>query len=465
MYAKTWSILVVLMLAAGQPGMTQEQDKEQGKYSTLDVLINPQPQEQTPEAAENIPNTQPVKAVPVQAAQETQAIGALSYIDDIFQSVRNRWGFSLSTYESYTSALYETNNPGQSSGITSFTSRAFLNFGTQKSSFHFDLGTGYRKYNRSEGSNSWDYSASVSVSKQFSKRVSFGLANQFRSSYNDAWSFFSPYSQINYYPDFSGEVFLDRQRISQNSLSANLNFRLARKMQFGVFGNYHYYNYAKNTFGNENSSQAGVSLGYQVKEWLSLGSNYSFYVNRGNDNSGNANTANFEPAALQFHLPHSWRAWAGGGAQVAYYTGPRVSGYRGKAHFTESINAGIQHASGDATFSLTYHRGFASAIGISELLAMDRVIALFSYRITSWMIGSLQSRYYRSNELGSNGLLRTFSSGGGLQFALWQNISAVVNAFYQNQNIRDFSIQGLGINRITGYVGLQYFWPSRQTGL
>jgi hypothetical protein len=81
--------------------------------------------------------------------------------------------------------------------------------------------------------------------------------------------------------------------------------------------------------------------------------------------------------------------------------------------------------------------------------------------MTSWMRANLQAYYYRSRELDGDGLLKTFSAGGGFELALSRNIVASVNGFYQNQHTRNFSIQGLGINRVTGYVGLQYFWPSR----
>jgi hypothetical protein len=217
-------ISVLLLLVVAVPGIAQEasptavanQDQEKSQtqdvpapdknkdgYETLDVLIT-EDSEQEGNASES-EETDELQAIPVpiqMGDEEPKSLGAQSYSDDVFRSTRNRWGFSLSAYQAYTSALYNGEGVGQSSGITAATSRIFFNFGRRKSQFHIDLGVGYRRYNRSDGFNSWDYDGNANYSYRLSRSVSFTLLDQFTSSYNDSWSFLSLYSPINYYPSF-----------------------------------------------------------------------------------------------------------------------------------------------------------------------------------------------------------------------------------------------------------------------
>jgi hypothetical protein len=431
---------------------TDQPDQDQGGYRTLDVLITDQDQKEKPEA-EGVPPGEAAIPIPIQAGEETKSLGAQSFVDDVFRNMKNRWGFSLGTFGAYTTALYEGNEPGPSSWITAFTSRTFLNFGTQASQLHFDVGAGYRYYNGGNSLNTWDYDGNANYSRQLAKNVSFQLSDQFTSSYNDSWSFVSLNSPINFDPSFSNEVLFNRQRIHRNSLTAHMGFGLTQKMQFGLFGAYRHYGYNSNSLASADAFEVGGSFGYRVKRWLSLTSNVSLNLSRGNDQSGHANVIKFEPGGLNFHLTRSWRAWASGGAQVAEY--------RGKIYQMESVNAGIGYTSRETSVSLTYQRGFTVAEGLSELLTSYVLGAHTGHPITSWMRVNVQAYYYRSREIGSNGALNTFSGGSGLAFALSQNLTASVNGFYQNQNVRNFSIQGLRINRITAYVGLQYFWPLR----
>jgi hypothetical protein len=88
--------------------------------------------------------------------------------------------------------------------------------------------------------------------------------------------------------------------------------------------------------------------------------------------------------------------------------------------------------------------------------------ANYGHRINNWLNANLQSYYYRSSETVSNGWLETLSGGGGLEFALRRDLVLTMNAFYQNQRARRFSVEGLGLSRLTGYLGLQYVWPARK---
>jgi hypothetical protein len=139
-----------------------------------------------------------------------------------------------------------------------------------------------------------------------------------------------------------------------------------------------------------------------------------------------------------------------------------LTDYEGYNRTAENITAGIGHTSRNASFSLTYQRGFTSAIGISELLYSDIFSAVYGHRINRWMNARLESYYYRSSEQNTGGLLETFSGGGGLEFALRRDLFLGVNAYYQNQHEEQFSVGSLGLNRLTAYAGIQYVWPAKR---
>ena len=75
------------------------------------------------------------------------------------------------------------------------------------------------------------------------------------------------------------------------------------------------------------------------------------------------------------------------------------------------MNAGIGYTSLNCDFSVTYNRGFTAAVGLSRILMSDVVNAQFGYRITSRISSNLQSHYYRSAELDTDGMLETLFCG------------------------------------------------------
>jgi hypothetical protein len=421
------------------------------------VTANPEDQKQEGDAQpadQTQSETQEPIPVPIQSGEEVKSLGAQTFVDDVFQNTRNHWGFTLSAYQAYTSDISSSKQRRDSSGITAFMPRTFLNFGKRKSRFHIDLGAGYRIYNRNHDLDSWDYYGDTQYSLQLSKRTSFQLADQFTSSFNDAWSFLSLYSPAHYNTSFSNEVLFNRQRINRNSLQAELDFRISRKAQFEVFSGYNAYVYPQNTLTNSNALEAGGSISYQLTKWLYLSSSFSTYFNLSGRDIPDTRIYHFQAGGLEFRLSHSWRIWADGGVDISDYAGGNQK--------REHINAGIAYTSRNNSFSLTYQRGFTSAIGISKLLMSDVANVSYGYRINSWMRTNLQTYYYRSREINDSGLLETLSGGGGFEFALRRDLSLTLNAYYQNQRTKSFSVEGLGLNRFSGFLGLQYVFPARK---
>jgi hypothetical protein len=450
---------------AQEPSTDQEQGKQQtapaepsrngqepGGYRTVDIL-NPEPdqeQQQTEDANQSeVLNPIPV---PTQLEDETRSLGGQTLIDDVFRNSMNPWGFSLSVYGAYTSETSSDNEQDIASGIAAFRFRVFSNFGKRKSKLHLDAGTGYRRYFQYQDLDSWDYNGNAHYSYEFSRKTRFSLSDQFNSSYNDAWSFLSMGSSIPYSPNLSNEVLFNLQRINRNSLHGEISHQLSRKAQLGIFGQHSWYDYSEDTLANANTIEVGGRFGYRFTDWLSLSSHYSIYFYLSETDNTDVQVHRLQVGQFDFGLTKSWRIWFGGGLDYSYSNGQN--------RFHENINAGIDYTSQRALFTVTYQRGFSSAIGIGELLSSDVVAANYGYRMTSWMRSNIEAYYYRNLGQGG-GILKTFSGGGGLEFALMKNISLTMNAFYQNQQPQDFSVEGLELNRFSGYVGIQYVWPGR----
>ncbi len=398
-------------------------------------------------------NEEPIP-IPVQDTENQKSLAAKTFVDDVFQSVRNSWGFSLSAYQAYTTDISPMYGPRESSGISAVLPRTFFNAGRKKSKFHVDIGAGYRYYERHRDLNSWDYYGDAQYSYQMSKRTSFQITNQLTSSFNDSWSFLSLYSPLHYEPSFSNEVLFNRQRITRNSLQAAADFRLTKKAQFGVFGGFNYYKYPQQNLRNSNAFDVGGRFEYEFTKWLHFSSQYSTYLNYVDEQSRDAQIHRLQLAGFDFRLSHSWSLSASGGVEYTKY--------QNRNRFGESVSGGIGYTSRNTMFSLTYQRGFTSAIGISRLMTSNIASAELGYRITPRISARLQGYYYRSTEQDYDGLLKTFSGGGGFEFVLLRDLFLSVNSFYQNQQARNFSVDGLGLNRFSAYAGLQYVWPSRK---
>ncbi|MBN1567585.1 MAG: hypothetical protein JXA73_07040 [Acidobacteria bacterium] len=405
------------------------------------------PEEDEPLEQEPIP-------IPIRAGEESQSLAGLTFVDDVFHNVKNRWGFSLSAYQAYTSNLASNDSSRKDSGITAFIPRTFFNFGKRKSRFHIDLGGGYRHYNNRRDLSGLDYYGDAQYSYRISRRTSFQLSDQFTSSLNDAWSFLSLYSPLHYNHNFSNEVLFNRQRVTRNSFIAQLDHSPSRKIRLGVFGGLRSYRYSRGTLSDSDAIEFGGSFYYRVAKWLYLTNSASAYVNVSGDYL-EQRIYRLQVGGLEFHPTDSWRIWAGGGVNL--------SDYEHRTRTGENISAGIGYTAQNLMFSATYQRGFTSLIGFSRLLQSDVVNASLGYRLTRWMSTRLESYYYRSTEEYGKGILETLSGGGGLEFALCRSLMMTLNAYYQNQRTQNnFSIPGLGLNRFTGSIGIQYVWPSRR---
>jgi hypothetical protein len=422
---------------------------------------NPQQENAIPVDERNQPissTAQDAIPVPIQEPQATTSRGGQTFLDDVFQSSRNRLGFSLSAYGAYSSDVSSRSDQQEDSFITSFMPRVFVNLGRSRSRFHFDLGTGYRRYLSNSELNSWDYFGNAQYSYRFSRRTSLNITNQFTSSYNDSSSFISQYSPLQRdYLSTSNEILFNRQRITRNALDADLTFQMNRKARFGITGGYNFYQYSQDTLTGSHVFRVVGAFDYELNRWLRFSSSYQRYLNEVDElNREAAQIQRLQIGGLDFRLTRYWRLWAGGGIEYSYY--------RSRNQFEGSVNAGISYTAREASMSVTYQRGLTSAIGLVSLLQSDMLSAEFGYRLTSRVSTRINGYYNKNREVDSVGTLTTLSGGGGFEFALRRDLILTLNSYYQNQKEDRFSYEGLGLNRISAYVGLQYVWPSRTRG-
>ncbi len=417
-------------------------------------LEEPKQEDEALPSGEGLPADQEPIPITTRVEEDTGSLGVQSFVDDVFQSTRNNWGFSLGAYQAYTTELAMGGEPDQGSGITAFMPRVFFNTGKRKSRFHIDLGAGYRLYNHDRDLDGWNYRGDAQYTYQFSRRTGFQLADQFQSAYNDAWDFLSPFSSSRYNRYYSSEVLFNRQRINRNLLMAELNHQATRKARFGVFGGYRMYDYTQDEMVDSNAIDLGGSFYYQLAKWLYVSSSFSTYLNFSGDGYPEEKIYRVQAGGLDFHLGKSWRIWGSGGVDV--------TDFENYSQVRENIDAGVGYTSRKAFFNATYRRGFTSAIGLSKLLQSNIVSLTLGYRFNRRVNAKLESYYHRSLEEPNNGRLETLTGGGGLEFSLRRDLIMTMNAYYQNQKTQSFSVEGLGLNRLTGYLGLQYVWPARR---
>ena len=386
---------------------------------------------------------------------DTFSLGAQSMAESMLDGTRHHIGFTLGVYGAYTSNVFASYQQRRDSVFSSFVPRVFINLGKRKSQLHVSFGGGYRLYNGHRDLDSADYYGNARYSLALSKRTTLQITDRMSSSKNDAGSFvyapiFAPIaaSSGSYY-----DILLSRQRVTRNAMAASLNFQVGKKHNFGVFTGYDSYRYQVDSPVNANVIEVGGDYRVNLTKWLVLSNSYATYLTNVDERFRDARIHRLEAGGLDFRLSRTWRFWASGGVEVSQYQGVNRVG--------PSATASVFHMSRKAAVNIMYHKGFASAVGLSRVLNSDNFNARMGYRVTSWILATLQAAYYRSSEQSGAGILRTLWGGGGFEFALVNGLVASVNYSYQNQKAQYFTTSTqLGLNRYVARLGLQYFWPS-----
>ena len=393
-------------------------------------------------------------------SDQTRSRGAQTFRDDIILNRRNPYGFSLSFNQGYLDG-YTENSPGNervnnSTGIISVAGQSFVNIGRQRSLCHFDFGVGYRRYFDNRGDDRPIYLGRMNYSYQISKKTLLKIDDIFSSLYNDSWSFLSMYSSFPNKPDFSDEVLFGLQRVTKNLSRISISHRLGRRVKLGAFGEHNFYRYPNRINPNNHAFKVGGYVNSRLTSWLTLTSSYSTFLNSVDDLYLGAQIHRLQVGELRFHLNRYWWVWAGGGVDLSIY--------QDNVRIGENVRAGIGFTSSNAAFSLAYRRGFKSTIGIAGLFMSDSVNGSLGYRITRWINARGEGYYYRNRDQSNSGLIEQFTGGGGLEFALSNNIFVTLNGYYQKQQTYGYSIEDTSFGRVTAFMGFNYVWPSWKRG-
>jgi hypothetical protein len=384
-----------------------------------------------------------------------QSRGAQNFEDEVFSNPRNGVGFALNASQGYIFDISEGGNINPSSPISFFSGSLFFNADKRRSSFHMDFGAGSKIYYHAGDDNASrpTYNATVDYAYQISKSTSMRIADDFASYYNDYSPFTTLYSPLQDISSLSSEVVVGRQRIHRNSVTATISRRIGQKINLGLSGIYAFYKYAEENLDTTHEFHIEGYFDFRLTRWLALTNRYTAFLNSIDESEKQAQIHRLQVAGLGFNLGPYVRFWSGGGVSFSEYQEER--------HLAESINAGIGYTSLDVVVTLNYQRDFTSALGISRLMYTDAMTANVGWRITRWMNTMFESSYSKSEDQVDAGILETLESRGQFGFALNRNINLTLNAYYQNQKAINYSISGLGIERVSAYLDLQYVWPSR----
>jgi len=387
-----------------------------------------------------------------QASQPPDSKGLLSFVDDVFGSVRNNAGFTLGAHESYVSNLQGTQYGDRDAQVSSFMARVFVNFGRQRSRFHLNYGGAYRLYHGREGLDGVAHLGNASYTYQASRRVSIGISDNFHYSPNDFSSFWGPSLNVPMpIPEFSDEPVYARQKVLRNSLNGNVGIRTSRKSHLGLFVGHSFYRYEERDIGDWNSYHAGLSFNYEIKTWLDFSTHYAIHFGGRNRDDRDTMIHRLNVGSFTFHPTRRWNVSFGGNLQAA--------DTYDRTYYGAGGSASLRYTSEATSFSAGYHRGFSSSIGIPGVFQSDRVTANFGRRISTRLNYHLGAHYNHSNYRSGIGSYELFSVGTGLEIAIAPNLVGSLGYNYWNQ--RRQSIEDLlpYINRYSVHAGLQFVWP------
>jgi hypothetical protein len=381
--------------------------------------------------------------------------GARSLVDDIFANPRHNLGFSVGAFGVYQDNLYQTSRYQQTARSVMPTARIFANLGRRKSIFHLDYGAGYQLYNNRRGLDGLEQLGSASYSYLASRNASINIQDFFSSSHNGNL-FSTILDPSGSPPGFSTEIMLPRQRIIQNNLTATLGFN-THKNNFSIFAGYNLYRYEYNMHQDLDGFSTGASYSRQITKWFFLSSSYYTYVNKVDPIYRGTLINRLQIGGVRFKLGREWEAEIGGGVELAITYGENL--------WREEATASLTWNSRSHTFSVRYHRGFYSTVGISGVFGSDEGRVEFGSRLTDRLNLQLSAFYQHGSNFYSNGIstagsIDYYSALGGLQFRLFEGLIASGNVSYRNQHTRYITGLPATLETYVAAAGIQYIFPS-----
>lgn len=384
-----------------------------------------------------------------------------SFAEGIITNVRNKVGLNFSFSEGYSNNPYNYNESSlllARPAIYSIVSgRIFFNFQKKDTQFHFDYGGGYLYYDgRGHGLLNGQNSGRFNYSFRISRRSTLNLADSIQFTTTDRLISLSPDAfQTQIQAPFAQEVALQRQRFIQNSVDASYNYQLSRKSNLGFYADYSICRFGIDTLYNSDAVSVGVNYSYRLKKWLSLGSNYSAYLQKPDSrfNKTNINRARVGP--FMFQLRRTVHLFASGGIDFARQYG--------LIYHVASFQGGISKTSPTTRLWVEYHRGLTAVIGSGWLMQSDGARAMVVQRLTRRINVQLTTAYFIGSPFPSGlsntppGSYRNLMALAGLEFSLRRNLVASLNYYYLDQFARNRELNWPSVTRYNVSFSIVYF--------
>jgi hypothetical protein len=364
-------------------------------------------------------------------------------------SMRHPVGFSVGVFEFYTPHYRQTPTGPVSASFTSVQPRIFTNF--RRSRSEFDLSYGFGFLNGQQNIHSSEHSAEFNFTRTMSRDTSLQIYDTFRSAVNDYGFSVDSAPLTSSEADLNQELYVPRRRLTTNSLSTTLNYRSSRRSNIGAFATYDLWDYNSPELHGTHGFQIGVRGSYQITSWLFLDSKYSSFINAV-DKNRNTNIQRFDIGSFRFQPRRSVSLFVSGGMEFTNYQGVHQT--------TASAQGGISYQSRYGSLSLTYHRGFATAIGPGIALSADTLGAAYSQWLSRRINVQIASGYTRGTALVQADTQEYLTANAQIGVVIQRHTMLSAHYWYISQRGANLPVDTPTLKRYTVALGLQYFLPS-----
>jgi hypothetical protein len=410
-----------------------------------------------------VPAWSQVPPSPPSDAQEVESSSASedrrsgrSFIGGILENSGRRVGFSVYVSHAHTQDNAASSNEPRVSSFTAVQPRLFGQFEGRRHTVAWDYSFGYRRYTGAQAVGSTEQSASITLEKPLSTRVSLRLSDAVNSYFNDnrtalvgggSAADLSPYSV-----NFGQDVYIPHQRVTTNTLTANLSYQWSRRSGISAFATHEYWLYSDPDLRDLQTVQVGIGGNYQLNRWMYWDMGYSTYVNTVDENLRTASIQRLQLAGLRYQTENGFSIFGNGGGEYSRSLGINQLG--------ASFHGGVSKTSGTTSMSLSYHRGFTSTNDRGLVLSGNDFTA--SVRGQPWerVTVNFTSVYLRgvarSNDVGIDAI----SGYGSVGIAIHQHLQVSVGYSQINQRTRNLPGGNESVSRYAVSAGLNYFLPS-----
>jgi hypothetical protein len=406
---------------------------------------------ETQESSFAVDNTVPEKVS--DSDRPSAARLPISTVPWFLRNMRKSVGFSLGANGAYDSNAIVSSS-GQAEALKSawLTPSLFANFRRRHSQIVFNYTFQARAYSGFSQLNSSSHAATLNFTGALSPKLSVGLGESFSSAFNTNRTFLDPTVIGAYELNAAQDLDVPSQRVTRNSVTASASYTIGRRNSIGVFSNFDYWRYTDQNLGNPYDVLIGVHSGFRINKWLYLDNSYSHYLNLGNNlvGAGDSQIHHLQVGGLRLERSRrGWEAYVSGGADVSTSGGAPVP--------VPSMQAGVSKNWKSGQFSVTYSRGFWTAVGPGTSLQGDTANLSFnqSFRRMSLTIGSI----YRRGTASGDSSVDFLSPTGQLGFAVQRHLMLSANYFYVSQRVVNISPDLQNASRYRLSVGINCFLP------